>query len=297
MARLSKLRSQAANAKPPYLQLSFSNIRGLRTNFDEVSHFLQARSPDILAVSETKLDSSVASPDLTPVGYSLHRLDKAPCHGLALYAKTSLPLRRLHDSEDPRHDYLAFIAPLKSMTFLLFFLYRSPSSDSEVFEVISNKLDTLLQRYPAAEVAVFGDFNVHNTEWLVHSRCTDTSGQAAHAFALCHGLKQIVSSPTRVPDRDGDTGYLLDLFLTSIPENFSHKVSSPLGSSDHCVISIKCKQVLSTPSVPFYRTVYKYLKADWCGFRSFLSQIPDDLILSDNVHKSAKSLANGFRLE
>lgn len=296
MARLSKLRCQAVNAKPPYLQLSFSNIRGLRTNFDEVSHFLQARSPDIFAVSETKLDSSVASPDVTPVGYSLHRLDKAPCHGLALYAKTSLPLRRLHDSEDPRHEYLAFIAPLRSITLLLFFLYRSPSSDSEIFEVISSKIDSLLQKYPAAEVAVFGDFNVHNTEWLVHSRNIDTSGQAAHAFALCHGLKQIVTSPTRVPDRDGDTGYLLDLFLSSIPENFSHKVSSPLGTSDHCVVSVKCNQVLSTPSVPYHRTVYKYSKADWCGFRSFLSQIPADLILSDNVHKSAQELSEWLQI-
>ena len=234
--------------------------------------------------------------DATPVGYSLHRLDKAPCHGLALYAKTNLPLRRLRDAEDPRHEYLAFTAPLKGTTFLLFFLYRSPSSDSEVFEVISNKIDTLLQKYPAAEVAVFGDFNVHNVEWLVHSRSTDTPGQAAQAFALCHNLKQIVTSPTRVPDRDGDTAYLLDLFLTSTPENFSHKVSSPLGSSDHCVVTVKSNQVCSTPSAPFHRTVYKYAKADWCGFRSFLSHIPDDLILSKDVHKSAQELSEWLQI-
>ena len=124
-----KYRCQAAKAKAPLLQLSFSNIRGLRTNFDEVSQFLQARSPDILAVSETKLDSTVSSSDLTPEGYSLHRLDRSPCHGLALFAKTSLPLRRLKDSENSRHEYLAFIAPLRSATFLFFFVYRSPSSD------------------------------------------------------------------------------------------------------------------------------------------------------------------------
>ena len=101
--------------------------------------------------------------------------------------------------------------------------------------MISNKLDLeFLQQYPTAEVAIFGDFNVHNVEWLVHSRTTDTSGQAAEAFALYHNLSQIVSSPTRVPDRAGDTGYLLDLFLTSNPDCFPHKVSPPLGSSDHC---------------------------------------------------------------
>ena len=296
MSSNRKLRSQAAKANPPYLQVSFSNIRGLRTNLDEVSQFLQARSPDIFAVSETRLDSSVASADLTPAGFLLHRLDKAPCHGLALYAKTCLPLRRLFDSEDPRHEYLAFLAPLRSSTLLLFFLYRSPSSDNAIFDVLSSKIDALLQKYPAAEVAVFGDFNVHNTEWLVHSRCTDISGQAAQAFALSHSLRQIVTCPTRVPDRAGDTGYLLDLFLTSIPEMVSHKVSSPLGSSDHCVVSVACKHVLSTPSVPFHRTVWMYSKADWCGFRSFLSQIPPDLILCDNVHKSAQELTEWLQI-
>ena len=292
MTKSRSNRFQAVKSKSPLLKLSFSNIRGLRTNFGEVSHFLQSRSPDIFAVSETKLDASVSSSEFTPDGYTFHRFDKAPCHGLALYAKTNLPLRRMKQSEDPRHEYLAFIAPLKNVTFLLFFLYRSPSADSEVFDVISTKIDALLQRYPAAEVAVFGDFNVHNVEWLVHSRATDSSGQAAEAFALSHNLSQIVTSPTRVPDRAGDTGYLLDLFLTSTPENFSHKISSPLGSSDHCVVTVNHKQASSIPSVPFHRTVYRYSAADWCGFRTYLSDASSQkgLIITDDVHESAQNL-------
>ena len=55
---------------------------------------------------------------------------------------------------------------------MFFFVYRSPSSDSEVFYVLSTKIDSLLQKYPAAEVTVFGDFNVHNREWLIYSRST-----------------------------------------------------------------------------------------------------------------------------
>ena len=185
-------------------------------------------------------------------------MDEAPSHGLALFAKASLPLRRLKESEDPRHEYLAFLAPLPSTTLILFFLYRSPSTDCEILNCISDKLDSLLQRYPAAEVAVFGDFNVHNIDWLVHSRTTDVSGQVAHAFSLSHNLTQIVSSPTRVPDRVGDSGYLLDLFLTTNPDYFSHTVSPPLGTSDHCVVTVTGNRISSTPSVPFHRTVYRF---------------------------------------
>ena len=118
---------------------------------------------------------------------------------------------------------------------------------------------------------------------------SNISGLAAQAFALSHSLTQIVTSPTRVPDRDGDTGYLLDLFPTTMPD-VSRKVSSPLGSSDNCVLSVKCSQILSTPSTPFHRTVWQYSKADWCGFRSFIRDIADN-ILSESVHKSAHELS------
>ena len=116
-----KPRFQAVKTKTPHLKFSFSNVRGLRSNYDEVSRFLQIKSPDLLALSETKLDSSVQSSEFTPDGYTFHRLDRSSSHGLALFAKTSLPLRRLRESEDPRHEYLAFIAPLQCVTMILFF--------------------------------------------------------------------------------------------------------------------------------------------------------------------------------
>ena len=143
---------------------------------------------------------------------------------------------------------------------------------------------------------MFGDFNVHNTDWLVHSRTIDVSGQVAHAFSLSHNLTQIVSSPTRVPDRVGDTGYLLDLFLTTNPDYFSHTVSPPLGTSDHCVVTVTGNHISSTPSVPFHRTVYRFSKADWCGFRTFLSQVSENITLSDDVHAAAQELSEWLQI-
>ena len=42
------------------LKLSFTNIRGLRSNFVECESFLESNSPDILALCETNLDDSIA---------------------------------------------------------------------------------------------------------------------------------------------------------------------------------------------------------------------------------------------
>ena len=43
------------------LKLSFTNIWGLHSNFVEYKYFLEANSPDILALCETNLDGSIDS--------------------------------------------------------------------------------------------------------------------------------------------------------------------------------------------------------------------------------------------
>ena len=51
------------------LKLSFTNIRGLCSNFVDCEFFLQSNSPDILALIETKLDDSIDSGNFSVRGY------------------------------------------------------------------------------------------------------------------------------------------------------------------------------------------------------------------------------------
>ncbi|MPC17695.1 hypothetical protein E2C01_010559 [Portunus trituberculatus] len=83
------------------------------------------------------------------------------------------------------------------------------------------------------------DFNVHHQLWL-SSPFTDHSGELAFNFAILHELQQLVQHPTRIPDHLGDTPNILDLFLTSNPSTYAVTFSSPLGSSDHNLISVSC---------------------------------------------------------
>ena len=103
----------------------------------------------------------------------------------------------------------------------------------------------------------------------------------AFNFALCHNFTQLVTSPTRIPDRDSDGSYLLDLFLTSHPDFFQHSVESPLGTSDHCVVSLSTCFTSSRHEGPYHRTVLRYRDADWDGFRSFIADIPKKSLSSD----------------
>ena len=70
------------------LKLSFTNIRGLRSNFVDCESFLESNSPDILALYETNLDDSIDSGNFSVRSYlPLIRKDSdGKC------AKESLPL-------------------------------------------------------------------------------------------------------------------------------------------------------------------------------------------------------------
>ena len=246
----------------------------MRSNFLEVETFLHSTNPDRLALSESKLDSSVLSNDFSVPNYVVHRLDAGPCHGLILFAKSGLALTRLVALENRSFQFMVFSLCRTTSTHVFIFCYRSPNSDSDIFSALSSCIDEALHMYPSANLSVFGDFNVHHKGWLTHSRSTDQLGISAFNFSLCHDLTQIVASPTRIPDRECDGSYLLDLFLTSIPDDCSHAVNSPFGKSDHCVVSVSISSSVPQKVAPFHRTVLRYRDADLDGFRSFIADIP-----------------------
>ena len=72
------------------------------------------------------------------------------------------------------------------------------------------------------------------------SNVTNPLGREAEAFSTVNYLTQVISEPTRVPDRAGDKATTLDLFLTSNPSIcFPPTVSSPYGNSNHCLITLR----------------------------------------------------------
>ena len=74
------------------LELIFTNIRGLRSNFVQCESFLESNTPDILALCKTDLDYSIDSDNFFVRGYRpLIRKDSfTHMHGLAVYAKEGL---------------------------------------------------------------------------------------------------------------------------------------------------------------------------------------------------------------
>ena len=105
------------------LKLSFTNIRGLRSNFVDCESFLESNSPDILALCETNLDDSIDSGNFSVRGYlSLIRKDSSThMHGLAVYVKEGLPFARDFSLENSTDSYLCFRLALLHSVLTSFF--------------------------------------------------------------------------------------------------------------------------------------------------------------------------------
>ena len=161
------------------LKLSFTNIRGLRSNFVDCESFLESNSPDILALYETNLDDSIDSGNFSVRGYLpfIWKDSSTHMHGLAVYFKEQLPFAWDLSLENSADSYLCFrLALLHSMSYF-FFLYHSLSSIlCMVFYSISSNIDEILSINSSA-VFVFRDLNVHHKDSLTYSGGADRSGK------------------------------------------------------------------------------------------------------------------------
>ena len=198
MAILSKVCKPDNFESHNSLKVSFTNIRGLRSNFVDCESFLESNSPDILALCETNLDDSIDSGNFSVRGYlPLIRKDSSThMHGLAVYVKEGLPFARDLSLENSADSYLCFRLALLHSVSYFFFLYRSPSSSlCTVFDSVSSNIDEVLSVNPSANVFVFGDFNVHHKDWQTYSGGTDRPGELCYNFSISNDLISNLKRP------------------------------------------------------------------------------------------------------
>lgn len=259
-----------------HFRFDFSNIRGLKSNLLSVYLHLQFEQPQFLGLTEVQVVGNDDVEQYHIAGYSFLSAF-FPHRGIAAYVRDDVSFRRLSEAE---FCFMWVRLKSESRETFLCLLYRSPNlSDDrtlEKFEELSNIIEEIYSSSPDAEIVLAGDFNVHNIPWLAHSARTDPAGRCVELFAELNLLTQLVGEPTRIPDNPNHNRYLLDLFLTSNPERYtSVSVKSPLGGSDHCLISASfpSRSGAQSPSPMPRRKHWHYGRADWSGLNSFFKSI------------------------
>ena len=254
--------------------IHYTNIRGLNSNFTSVETHLATSSPNLFLLSETQLPSQ-SSPDPFQISrYNLYSCFRSK-GGVCAYCNINTPIVRLMDLESPHFDVLWLKIYLPTTTIILCFCYCSPNAADflSFFEYFTSCHESLLIKHPHAEVLYIRDFNVHHTDWLQSSH-TDVGGIEASHFSISSELEQIIKHPTHVPDRHDHAANTHDLFFTSNPQNYTYTISSLLGSSDHCTVSVTSSFTPPPPIPSTQRHLWHFEDARRADMSRFLLDFP-----------------------
>ncbi|KAJ8707724.1 hypothetical protein PYW07_011401 [Mythimna separata] len=232
--------------------------------------------PHLLFLTETQIRCPADAAYLNYPGYSLehHFLQRA---GVCVYVRNDICCQRLRHLEDPLLSTLWLLVDSGMDKIVYACVYRSHSGDQEttrLFDHLSEAADMALHRHPDAQFVALGDFNACHQDWFFPYQRTDHAGREARNFAVAMGLSQLVTQATRVPDVVGHTANCLDLLLTTDPDRCIVTVSSPIRTSDHCLV--KSESTFSPPDCDYRgeRRMWRYKSADWDEMRHFFASYP-----------------------
>ena len=275
-----------------FISMNINSIRGKKL---ELLAFLDFHQPHVVAIQETKFDSSIATSELFPetCPYSVYRKDRN-IHGggVMLLVHKDISHMPITELENDSESIWVKVFANKTSHFVASW-YRPPGSTSEEFQLFREQLDYIRTHHKGKKLPsahVLGDFNFKDIDWPDRlsksgSTLSQSEGQILIDIMNDHGLEQMVHFPTREKNT-------LDLILTTLPGQFQD-VHSPDKLSDHDIVSGTLKMFIPPIKKP-RRKVYLYQKGDYESMRKDTLQFAKEKYF--NGHSDTRSVQENFDL-
>lgn len=175
------------------LKIMHLNINGLRNKIHELANCLMYQAPDVLALSESRLDSAVPDSLLRIEGYNFIRKDRTrPGGGLVVYFKTQFNASVDNSLSLDECEFLSFSLTLNAQqsTLSALVVYRPPQLSLGSFLL---SFEQFLNTFCLSNSlhCILGDFNL---DLLNNS----ISSQRYRNILTSYALKQVIKSPTRI---------------------------------------------------------------------------------------------------
>lgn len=204
------------------------NINGLRNKFDEIKYIMRCGFLDILALSETKLDSADNSNCYQLEGFSMIRKDKHKnSGGLLMYISNRIPHREITLEKQVPTNYIE-VMPVeliidKSDKWFLGLIYKNPLTHKLDFEsFLSDLSNQCLNAYDNNMLIGDMNFNMLSKPCLLKELCD------------IYGYENLIESPTCLK---ANNPTLIDVLLVTDKRRFFKGFSYDIGVSDfHCLI-------------------------------------------------------------
>jgi len=193
----------------------------------------QSKGVDILAINETKLDSTIKDNEVHLPGYGVVRKDRenngrhGGGGGVCIYVRSNINFQIRADLSPSDIECLTNeISRPRSKPFLVSTCYRPPQSSPDLFTVFERVIDKIdaenLQLYR------LGDLNCD----LPPDSVNINSSHLLNIMDV-YGLTQLITEPTRVMQYSRT---LIDVCLTNSLDTMSHSGVVDIGISDYCAI-------------------------------------------------------------
>jgi len=159
----SKRKLHSLTNKDRNMRLLSINCNGVASKKAELENLISYTQPDILCLTETKLDDSVYTSEFLPKGYSGFRKDRVKGGGgVMVVVKDTLPACEITMDDVAGEVYWVRIDTRDNPLYVASF-YRTPSDRSLYqLEQLDKSLDNiaeLTRNNPGATIIVTGDFN------------------------------------------------------------------------------------------------------------------------------------------
>lgn len=270
------------------VSLNANSIVGA-TKKAEFHNFLEAHSPDIVAICETKLHDGILNSEVFPSDYTVFRKDRAKkataltCGGgVAILVRNSLSVRRIKLPTSVTAEIVAVNVkcPWRAKPFFLFCCYRPDEHDRNVIRDLPIALSQV-RHVDQSDIIVLGDFNARDIVWASNNDDVLPHAPSAISSRLLDvfesfNLEQHVHEATRISI---STSSCLDLVLSNGP--LIGDLNVVPGTSDHEAISFQLRiqrPHLQAPGKAFH----VYRKADWDKIRSKLNEFSESCFFSSN---------------
>ena len=231
-----------------------SNCRSLLPKIDHLRLLISSHSPNVVAITETWLDSTISNSELFIPGYQLVRRDR-DLHGggVGLYIRDNLSFSLLFSH--PSAELLVVELNLRHSSMLCGVFYLPPSSDGSDLSSVETALEQLSPS-KLKSLTLLGDFNIDRSPSSRHPLLNNITSIEDKL-----GLKQIVTFPTRTTVT---TESLIDhVYISECQPHLPCIHLPPLSGSDHDTLLV----TLSNCQISYQRMkhlkVLLYNKADF----------------------------------
>lgn len=255
------------------ISLIYFNANGILSKRTQLEYIIETESPKIVAVVETKLDKYVADSSLFPMNkYSVVRKDRSR-HGGGVMIAASCGVRMLPVNEclTMQSEVISVDIYLSQFEFRLVLVYHPPNSDN-MLQVLLDELVVLIAN--RSNCICVGDFNIPNVQW--NTLVAPTRAQTNFVTTMQgFGFSQLIEEPTRF----GPPNILDLLFVSNVGLLSAYRVSSPVGTSDHCSI----RATIRGHNIKPKSLLWDFRRSDFVSIRAVLGAIDWHMLLFGSV--------------